>query len=298
MKAIKRDLQERFDRFVEDVKAVVHAHSDKTAGDLFMDSAVADDLRHFAFVAGGAVVSAVRGEEPNDLDVFFTNPDACARVVRALLEIMCRGGTAPKVEIFGDRVTLSEGVTRSGVEVLDDGQEVIRVADNPRPGTPILATRNALTLAGGYQLVLVKTGPAEQVMETFDWRHCRMAYEPSPAAGLPVGNLILDPAAVLCATRRVLEFCGSAYPLASLLRMRKYVERGWTAGAGEVLKMALALAGARLDLPANLQTQLWGVDIGAYLGILEAMEKDSGMGIRELNNVLDADRSGPAWRSI
>jgi hypothetical protein len=76
-----------------------------------------------------------------------------------------------------------------------------------------------------------------------------------------------------------LIYTGSKYPLASIIRTRKFLKRGWNANAGQYVKMALQLGELDLTNPLVLSDQLTGVDLVLFSIVIETinekMEADS-----------------------
>jgi len=72
-----------------------------------------------------------------------------------------------------------------------------------------------------------------------------------------------------------LFYCGSKYPLASILRARKFLNRGWSCNAGQYLKMALQLQEFDLNNPEVLRDQLMGVDLTYFMNMMSQINQDS-----------------------
>jgi hypothetical protein len=72
-----------------------------------------------------------------------------------------------------------------------------------------------------------------------------------------------------------LRYVGSKYPLCSVVRLRKFIARGWTINAGQILKMCMQLSALDLTDINVLQDQLTGVDAAYFLQVMEKLkEKD------------------------
>jgi hypothetical protein len=65
---------------------------------------------------------------------------------------------------------------------------------------------------------------------------------------------------------------GSKYPIASVIRMRKFLSRGYTINAGQVLKMCYQISELDLKNPQVLEEQLTGVDVGYFNNLIYAFE--------------------------
>lgn len=60
-------------------------------------------------------------------------------------------------------------------------------------------------------------------------------------------------------SQRFLKFnAGTRYPLASATRVLKYQQRGYTIGKGDIMKIALAVRGVKIDTWEDLKDQIGG----------------------------------------
>jgi hypothetical protein len=72
-----------------------------------------------------------------------------------------------------------------------------------------------------------------------------------------------------------LRYVGSKYPVCSVVRLRKFIARGWRINAGQILKMAMQISALDLTDLAVLEDQLTGVDTAYFLQLIEKLkEKD------------------------
>src|SRR6185437_3482208 len=70
-----------------------------------------------------------------------------------------------------------------------------------------------------------------------------------------------------------LVYSGSKYPLASIIRTRKFINRGWQINAGQYLKMTLQLNQMDLLNVDVLEEQLTGVDAAYFHQVIELARK-------------------------
>lgn len=170
-----------------------------------------------------------------------------------------RDPDAPQATAYVEEVFA--GVDDPGESVLaDDGD------DKPKY-RPVFLTSNAITLSDGIQLVLRFYGSVEDIHENFDFAHCTNAWD----AG--TGELTLRQPALEALLTRELRYQGSRYPLCSIFRTRKFIERGWTINAGQYLKMAMQLAAFDLTSISTLEDQLVGVDAAYFVEIIELLQR-------------------------
>ena len=70
-----------------------------------------------------------------------------------------------------------------------------------------------------------------------------------------------------------IKFKGSKYPVCSLFRMRKFIDRGWSINAGQITKIAMQISELDLTDIATLEDQLTGVDTVYFMSIINAFKR-------------------------
>ena len=191
------------------------------------------------FVSGGSIVSLLQGEAVNDYDIYFTKEGVALEVARHYA-----GGKAK--EVTSGPGTVSITVRSSGVWL--NGKEELQ------PYEPKCITGNAISLNDKVQLITKFVGTPDEVHKNFDFVHCMCYYEPFS------DNLVIPADAAVSMLTKELKYRGSLYPLASIIRTRKFIKRGWSINAGQYLKMVLQLQGLDLYDLNVLKDQLMGVD--------------------------------------
>lgn len=141
-----------------------------------------------------------------------------------------------------------------------------RPEDLPRY-RPIFLSSNAITLSDRVQLIIRFFGDAEEIHENYDFVHCTNYWTSWD------GQLFLHPAALQALLARELVYVGSLYPIASILRMRKFIKREWRINAGQVLKMALQIGKLDLTDPEVLADQLTGVDVAYFAEVMAKLRE-------------------------
>lgn len=129
---------------------------------------------------------------------------------------------------------------------------------------PVFLSDNAITLSEKMQIVIRFFGEPDQIHENYDYAHCMCYYD------IGSGELSLPPEALECVLSKTLIYKGSLYPLASVFRIRKFIERGWRITAGQLLKILFQVSELNLKDMRTLREQLIGVD-QAYMHQLIAM---------------------------
>jgi hypothetical protein len=121
-------------------------------------------------------------------------------------------------------------------------------------------SQNAISLTDDLQIVLRFNGNNEEIHKTFDFVHATNYFTFKD-------GLVTNVNALECILSRTLKYQGSLYPITSIVRMKKFINRGWNISAGEMLKVMFQISELDLKNPEILEEQLIGVDI-AYFAIL------------------------------
>jgi len=160
---------------------------------------------------------------------------------------------------------------------------VSKVDDMPGPDVnakpkyrPVFLSANAITLSDKIQLVLRFYGEADTVHETYDFIHCTNYWTSKDR------QVVLNQAALESLMAKELVYVGSKYPLCSIIRLRKFLKRGWTINAGQILKQCFQVSKLNLSDVAVLEDQLIGVDVAYFAQLVQAIsdhekkEKENG----------------------
>lgn len=240
-----------------------------------------------ALITGGALVSLLTGEEPNDYDIYFKTQKSCEAVARyyANLWNSAHPGSKSQVEIRLDEDSgrITAFIQSRGIAA-EDGENGIDDETEPDTGEteeeqtvkpeyrPRYFSTNAISLSDKIQLVIRFYGDVSEIHTNYDFIHCTCSYD-------YFNNEVNLPAKALEAIiNKELYYCGSKYPLCSIIRSRKFITRGWTINAGQYLKMCLQLNEMDLHNLDVFADQLAGVD-SAYFShaikcIKERQEKE------------------------
>lgn len=219
------------------------------------DESIQDLFRKFSFIAGGAIASLVLDEEPNDLDFYFKDTYASYKVASYYIEKMnaeceCRIEQSEN----GLSIRVPHGVLR-----------VEKQADEKYQ--PLVVTSNAISLSDKVQIVTRFADSADKIAENFDFLHTKGIYDYAN------DQLILHDDVIAAIQQKRLTYTGSEYPLASLIRSRKFLKREWSINAGQYLKMAIEISKLDLSDPVVLKEQLVGVDLLIFDAFLRALEE-------------------------
>jgi hypothetical protein len=292
-KTIKAILNKKVTRWIESIE----------------DAELRKDLYKGVIVTGGCITSMLLGEEVNDFDVYLRNYDLVERVAKYYVGIFkpraVRGIEVPLYVLAdGQRVKIvakSSGIaSEDGTdkpyqyfesrpagdaeeyvsEIMDRPEEImdahedtekfaLQTSSEDKKFRPVFMTSNAITLSDKVQIVLRFYGEADEIHKNYDFVHCTSYYTNWD------NKLTLRPEALEAILSKELKYVGSKYPICSVVRLRKFIERGWRINAGQILKMAMQISELDLTDVSVLEDQLTGVDTAYFLQLIASLkEKD------------------------
>ena len=134
---------------------------------------------------------------------------------------------------------------------------------------PVFMSTNAITLSQRVQIVVRFYGDPDAIHENYDYVHCTNYWTSWN------NELVLRQPALEALLARELRYVGSKYPICSLIRLRKFIARGWTVNAGQILKACMQISELDLKNMHVLQDQLTGVDAAYFMEVIQKLkEKD------------------------
>jgi len=146
-------------------------------------------------------------------------------------------------------------------------EEVEDNEDKAKPKyRPVFFSSNAITLSDKVQIVTRFYGKAAQIHSNFDYVHATNYWTSDE------GKVVFSIEAYEACHNKELIYVGSKYPVCSLFRMRKFISRGFTITAGEVLKIAMNINEFNLADVRVLRDQLIGVDSAYFNGLITAIK--------------------------
>lgn len=159
-------------------------------------------------------------------------------------------GREPQVaEDYIDKTIMSE-------DALEDKGDKYRI---------VFMSSNAITLSNKVQLVIRFFGEPSKIHDTYDFIHATNYW--NMKEGLVTNTKALE--AILA---KELVYSGSKYPLCSVIRSRKFIQRGWSIHAGNYLKMVMQAGEFDLTDPEVLEEQLTGVDAAYFHQVIQAVK--------------------------
>ena len=260
-------------------------------------------VKRDVIVTGGSIASMLLGEEVNDYDVYFKTKQTVIAVATHYLNRFIEaqqhkyeGGV--KYDMRLEELLDSQGRERVRIKVQSAGvageeqKEVYEYFESqpeehagdyvedafdqqtgPTPKDsekpkyrPVFLSSNAITLSDNVQIIIRFYGDVDEIHKNFDFVHCMNYWTFSEGVVLRLDSL----EALMSKT---LVNLGSLYPVCSVFRARKFIERGWRINAGQYLKMILQTNELDLSKYTILEEQLTGVD-AAYFSDLLAKARD------------------------
>ena len=286
-KTIKKILRGKIDAWIKTIK----------------DEKLRQDVRDNCIVTGGAIASMLLKEDVNDYDVYFTNKETTQKVAQYYVDLFKKNPPSTfkkrdkEVDILvvddNDRIKIlvqSQGVASAegtseyqyfeqlepeSSETEEFVEQTFKILNSRKPENenkpgkyePLFLSSNAITLSDDIQLIVRFYGDADEIHKNYDFAHCTSYWESK------TNKLVLRPEAMEALLARELVYVGSRYPLASIIRTRKFIQRGFSCNAGQYLKMAMQVSDLNLYDVHVLEDQLVGVDFAYFQALIEGIKK-------------------------
>lgn len=189
--------------------------------------------KHNGFVAGGALTSIFSRKEINDIDLYFKSTADCNAFISA-----CRMDKRYLAKV--DSENIADLYKRSHKDVMATYQ-----------------TTNALSFVYGkrkFQVIKKFTGEPSEIFNHFDFTINMGAWMPDGVFWL-YKDFFED-----LARRRLMINVNTFYPISTVVRVFKYVRKGYTIGGTEILKIMLRVHSLELSNFGVLKEQLEGID--------------------------------------
>jgi len=273
-------------------------------------------VRENIIVTGGCITSMLLDEKVRDYDVYFADHATTLAVAEYYVNKFCdnppprfKGSSeAVNIKVIDDNGRISVQVKSAGAASAGGDVNYEYFESEDRPGeesgeyinrmvgilkdgcesnsdkergkyAPIFLTQNAITLSHDVQLITRFYGEPEKIHENYDFVHCMNYWTHGE-------GLVLKQEALECILARELKYVGSLYPICSVFRTRKFINRGWFINAGQYLKMCWQIKDLDLDDVAVLEDQLTGVDTAYFQQLIDIIKKE-----KEANPELEIDNT-------
>lgn len=245
------------------------------------DKVLSEKVKDNILVSGGSITSMLRNEPINDYDVYINDPGVLLDLVSyytklypkiKILTWKDRDALLKKIDSFSDddfklKValrTLKEGQVKLFIESKEGGYKVECKKPEELVYRPVFFSPNAISLSNDVQIVLRFHGDDKAIHKTFDFVHATNYFTFED-------GLITNKEALESIITKRLKYQGSLYPLTSIIRMKKFVKRGWNIGAGEILKIMFQISELDLKNPDVLEDQLIGVDVAYFSTLINVL---------------------------
>lgn len=153
------------------------------------------------------------------------------------------------------------------IEEIDEQSADDKIKKEKRPYTPVFISTNAITLSDGIQIVVRFFGEPADVHDTFDFVHTRAYYDHAQK------EVVIPKEVYEAVMNKTLVYTGSRYPLCSVFRLRKFIQRGWKVNVGQMLKMCMQISELDLTDIDVLEDQLIGVDSLYFMNLIAQFRK-------------------------
>lgn len=239
-------------------------------------------------ITGGAIVSLLLGEKPHDYDIYFRTKESLITVAKYYVDQWNSGHDQKASLLWGELLNSVTHMDAGQVKVFirsegtagEQTQDTLPYDSEPpledmedtavedaRDYRPIFLTGNAITLSDRIQIVTRFYGEVDEIHKNYDFAHCTCSWSSWD------NEIKLPEKALECIINRELHYIGSRYPLCSIIRTRKYLERGYHINAGQYVKMCMQLNQLDLSDIEVLEEQLTGVDTTYFQMMINALRE-------------------------
>lgn len=253
-------------------------------------------------VTGGCIASMLLGEKINDFDIYFRDQATTVAIAEYYVTKfneknkvdVAKGVAQYKPTVQTKTVTNIKGEDESRVLIhmksagvaaeeqveydyfelqstddkLNAFVESLAEAENDTKDKyrPVFLSQNAITLSHKLQIVIRFFGEPTQIHRNYDFQHAMCYYDSGS------DDLVMPAEALECLLSRTLIYKGSLYPICSVFRAKKFIERGWRISAGQLLKIMWQISELDLKNMEVLREQLTGVDAMYFYQLMQAVK--------------------------
>lgn len=222
-------------------------------------------------IAGGAIVSLLQDISPNDYDVYTKTKEDCELLARYYVGLFNWDNQLEQDEYRKADVL----VENEQVKVRLPAMEGATIKQDVSRFHPIFISPNAITMKGNVQLIFRFYGEPEKLVQEFDFEHCTgYFYRVSWENVVYKNELVLNEDMLMSVLTKELKYRHGKYPVSSLLRLQKYIQRGYTIPTGELIKLALDISKLDLSDAKVFSDQLSGVDLQLSADVLMAANNE------------------------
>lgn len=207
---------------------------------------VAEGLTHYEPKVQTATITNIKGEAENRVLIYMKSAGVAAE---------------EQVEYDYFEMQATDDKLNAFVESLNEAEN-----DTKEKYRPVFLSQNAITLSHKLQIVIRFFGEPTEIHRNYDFQHAMCYYDSGS------GEMVLPAEALECLLSRTLIYKGSLYPICSVFRAKKFIERGWRISAGQLLKIMWQISELDLKNMETLREQLTGVDAMYFYQLMEAVK--------------------------
>lgn len=263
------------------------------------DESLRKEVVNDLIVTGGCIASMFLKEEVNDFDIYFKTKSTCMKIAKYYVD---KANQIYKNKISDSIIEVvdSQKIPQKDYEETTDdyskwsffkkgleknGEDRVKIyiphigywrRSDSEPNNedqnlvyePVYMSENAISISGKIQLVVRFFGAANEIHKNYDFAHATNYFHYED--GKP--KLVCNVQALQALLTKELIYIGSKYPLTSVIRTKKFIQRGYSINAGTYLKILWQVAELDLTDPVTLQEQLIGVDVAYFSLLLDALK--------------------------
>lgn len=194
-----------------------------------------------AIIAGGAITALFTGQKIRDWDIYFRNAEDCNRAVTW----------------FGINGKLANET---------DTSKSYHLGKQEKP----------------YQLIVMADlfGDPKTIFSYYDFTVCMAAYQ-FHEDGEDEGFVFGDDFFKHIGQRRLVFSTGTMFPICSMLRVMKYIKKGFFITGMEILKIGLSIHSLKMETYADLRRQLQGIDTAFLSDLTSQMKPGEPLGVKQ-----------------
>lgn len=251
------------------------------------DTKLREDVKNNLLVSGGSITCLFQDIPVNDYDIYIKDMNVLISLAKyycspeLVLDGRLKQQHLDNYKKYDEHYTLEDDDSEIAVRLktLKEDQVKLNISSvGVKTPKEVLAkyteegkkyqvaflSQNAISLTDDIQIVLRFHGDAEQIHKTFDFIHATNYFTFKD-------GLVTNIAALECILTKNLKYQGSLYPLTSIIRMKKFLKRGWNINAGEMLKIMFQISELDLTDIEVLEEQLIGVDVAYFAKLIDVL---------------------------
>lgn len=261
-----------------------------------LDEKLRIKVKNNLLVSGGSITSLFLNEAVNDYDIYIKNMDVLLDLVKYYTKLY------PNITVLDGRLKgqylfniqyHQMGLYKISVENLKENQ--VKLYFNTKKGgmktdfnkentkfVPLFFSPNAISLSNNVQIITRFNGTPEEIHKTFDFIHATNYFTFKE-------GVVTNKEALESLLTKQLKYQGSLYPLTSIIRMKKFIKRGWNINAGEILKIMFQISELNLKDFNVLEEQLIGIDVAYFSKLIQILRDapDEKITSHYINTVID-----------